>query len=103
MNTNQFHSEGIQWFKSAVEPKLAGAYETKYTSSPDGDLGALEGVEFNSKGRGGYVHFWSHGYVGFELVDYESGDGIVEDVVVEWKDSSNFAEVLAPLLKGLEV
>lgn len=69
MDMKQFHTEGILWFKNTVAPRLASDYETKYTSASDGDLGALEAVEFNSEGKGGYVHFWSNGYIGFELVN----------------------------------
>lgn len=36
-------------------------------------------------------------------MNYESGDDIVKDVMVEWKDTfKTFDEVLAPLLEGLD-
>lgn len=102
MDTKQIHTEGMLWFKHDIAPRLMRDYEIKYSSASKGDLGALEAVEFNSEKRGGYIHFWSNGYIGFQLVDYDSGDEIVEDVIVEWDDScKNFDEVLAPLLQGL--
>jgi hypothetical protein len=102
LETTDFPAQGIQWFKEHIAPRLAERYQTKYTFTSEGDLGSLEAVEFNSAERGGYVHFWSGGYVGFELVDYQTGDEIVQDVLIEWAQTSqDFGEVLAPLIVAL--
>ncbi|MCA9687497.1 MAG: hypothetical protein KC457_35370 [Myxococcales bacterium] len=81
---------------------MVDRYETKYSSAPRGDLGALEAVEFNSERWGGYIHFWSSGHVAFELVDCSTGTQIIDDTMIDWDSSSkDFNEILAPLLERL--
>ena len=74
---------GLVWFKSKVRPLLSDDFELKYVNDIDGDLGDLSGVQFDSNRVGGYIYFWSSGYVGYQLVDYENESELVEDTTEE--------------------
>lgn len=74
---------GLEWFNGNIKPLLSEEFELKYVDEKCGDLGDLSGVQFDSDKKGGYVYFWSSGYVGFQLVDYEKEVELVEDVTEE--------------------
>lgn len=74
---------GLEWFNVNVKPLLGEDCKLKYVDEKGGDLGDLSGVQFDSDKKGGYVYFWSSGYVGFQLVDYDTGVELVEDTTEE--------------------
>lgn len=97
MNNKQ---SGIEWFNSNVKPLLSDDYELKYVDEKGGDLGDLQGVQFDSNEKGGYIYFWSSGYVGYQLVDYNKGVEIVKDMTQE-VDNKSYSELFKGILSGL--
>lgn len=61
----------IEWFKANVAPKIRD-YELVYKFFDDGDFGSLNQIEFNSKKVGGNVDFWSLGWLGIFVWNYET-------------------------------
>ena len=92
---------GLEWFNINVKPLLGNDFELKYVDEKGGDLGDLSGVQFDSYKKGGYVYFWSSGYVGFQLVDYEKELEVVEDTTEEIA-SRPYDEVFNALLLKLK-
>ncbi|MFN3301339.1 MAG: hypothetical protein ACK41Z_14225 [Sediminibacterium sp.] len=82
------------WFINEIIPKMKG-YEIKYVNER-GDLGELNGIQFDSEKKGGYIYFWSSGYIGLQLVDYEKGEEIISDILLKEADNSldNFIKQL---------
>jgi len=64
-------------------------------------LGALEGLEFNSDLKGGYIFFWSSNYIGFQIVDYISGEEIIKDTLVEVNQQQSLDEILSIFIKNI--
>ncbi|WP_250655936.1 hypothetical protein [Alkalimarinus coralli] len=91
---------GLTWFESNVKPLLSDTFELKYIDEKDGDLGDLSGVQFDSEKIGGYIYFWSSGYVGYQLVDYLEEVELVEDTTEEVL-SRSYDEILKPLISHL--
>lgn len=77
----------LDWFLNELSTRPSRGYEIERTDGQAGDLGTLYGVQFNSIQRGGYVYCWTSGYVGFELVDYVSGEQLVDDCLEEAEDT----------------
>ncbi|WP_218420068.1 hypothetical protein [Alteromonas lipotrueae] len=92
---------GLEWFNINVKSLLVDDFELKYVDEKDGDLGDLSGVQFDLDKKGGYVYFWSSGYVGFQLVDYEKELEVVEDTTEEIT-SRSYDEVFNTLLLQLK-
>ena len=97
MSTEQ---SGLEWFDSNIKPLLGGDFELKYVDEKDGDLGDLQGVQFDSSEKGGYIYFWSSGYVGYQLVDYNKEVEIVKDTTKEIA-SKSYNELFKDILSGL--
>lgn len=72
----------IIWFKKEFIPLIQEYYELEYSSFSDGDFGNLERIEFEGKGKGGNVDFWSLGWLNIHLVDYISGNELL-NVLIE--------------------
>lgn len=94
------HLKGIEWLETNFTPLLKGKYELKRVSESDSDLGALEGLEFNSDEKGGYIFFWSTGYVGYQFVDYQSGVEVVKDST-EKLNQRTYEEVFQEILDNI--
>jgi hypothetical protein len=76
----------INWCRQNVEPLLDG-FEVKYEVFTDGDFGDLERMEFNSKEIGGSVRLWSSGVLEIDLVDYVSGESLMNFLLDSTQDS----------------
>lgn len=94
------NQSGLTWFESKIKPLLSGDFELKYVDDKEGDLGDLSGVQFDSDKMGGYIYFWSSGYVGYQLVDYEKELELVEDTTEEVL-SRPYDEIFKPLISHL--
>lgn len=92
---------GMDWFNFNVKPLLGDDFELKLVKEDGGDLGDLSGIQFDSEKKGGYVYFWSSGFVGFQLVDYINGIELVEDTTMEIGFRS-FQEVFNDLILNLK-
>ncbi|OUS69425.1 hypothetical protein B5G52_17060 [Pseudoalteromonas sp. A601] len=88
------------WKKNKLIPLINGKYEIINRTEPCGDLGELIGIEFNSAQKGGYIFFWTNGYLGFQLVDYEKEIELIEDSLVNI-DTDDFDILLGDLLGQL--
>lgn len=71
----------IKWFRTEVAPKLIN-FNVKYVGG-EGSFGRLQGVQFDSEELGGYIYFWEYGYVGLELINYQTDNELVEDSLLE--------------------
>ena len=94
------HLKGMEWCQNKLEPLLKDKYEIKKVSSDTSDLGKLEGLEFNTDEKGGYIFFWSSGYIGYQLVDFEKEIELIEDTTEELGDRS-YDDVFGELIKKL--
>jgi hypothetical protein len=65
--------------------KIDGVWEIKKVSE-EGDLGSLRGYQFDSENAGGYLYFWSNGFVGFQYMDYQTMEEIIVDSLLESND-----------------
>ena len=72
----------INWFKKEIYPKLNG-YEINYRYFPSGDFGQLEQIAFDSDKIGGEVEFWSSGRKTLFLIDYRSGETLLNYLFLE--------------------
>ena len=61
----------LSWFKDNIL-NLFHNYEIKYKYFKKGDFGSLNQVEFNSDKIGGNIDFWSFGWLGIFIWDYEN-------------------------------
>lgn len=76
----------INWCRQNIEPLLDG-FEVKYKVFADGDFGDLERIDFNSKEIGGSVRLWSSGVLEIDLVDYISGESLMNILLWPEEDS----------------
>jgi hypothetical protein len=97
---NEKHT-GIEWFNLNLKPLLGNDFELKFVNEEGGDLGDLAGVQFDSEQKGGYIYFWSSGYIGFQLVDYVSEIELVDDTTEE-VGSRSYDEVFKDLVLKLK-
>lgn len=63
-------TKDILWFKDNLEP-IFKEYAVQYRFYEEGDFGSLNQVEFNSKKKGGNIDFWSSGWLGVFIWDYQ--------------------------------
>lgn len=91
----------VDWFLHELSAKSSQCYKVDSVGGQVGDLGSLYGVQFNSLQKGGYVYCWSNGYVGYELVDYVSGEQLVDDCLEEVQDIEAMKEKILFLLSHL--
>ena len=95
------HKKRIEWFKTIFNNKIDKYPDIRYISESESDLGALEGLEFNSNIKGGYIYFWSSCYIGFQIVDYVNGEEIVKDTLLEVSSEQSLDEVLSVFIKNI--
>ena len=69
-------SEIFAYFNEALMPYFE-QFELKNKFYKNGDFGDLNQIEFNSDCMGGVVDFWSNGYISLHLVDYLSGNELL--------------------------
>lgn len=77
----------LEWFTKDIAPSMS-SYEIEYRFFEQGDFGELNQVEFNSELKGGNIDFWGLGWIGIHLVDYISGDEIM-NVLLEPTEREN--------------
>ena len=70
------YPKDIIWFKDKIETKMNG-YEIHYRFFSQGGFGSLNQVEFNSERIGGGIDFWSEGWIGIHLVEYSTGNELL--------------------------
>ena len=85
-----FSKKALKCLKDHKVMEKFNKYEVKYISELNGDLGSIEGIDFDSQQCGGYLYFWSTGYVSFIFYDYCKDEEIIKDTLIE---SSNIDEV----------
>ncbi|MGM9738291.1 MAG: hypothetical protein ACI3ZT_07775 [Candidatus Cryptobacteroides sp.] len=61
----------IEYFKKELLPFFK-LFDCKWRKYPEGDLGALEQIIFESPTLGGNIDFWENGHLGIYLYDYAS-------------------------------
>ncbi len=66
-----------QQMEAAFGPK----FEFKAVSAEQGDFGDLEGIQFDSDHCGGFLYFWSSGYIQFHLFNYQSDIEVVPNTL----------------------
>lgn len=59
----------ISFFKKELAPLLE-SFNLEYRNYPEGDLGSLEQVVFNTPKFGGNFDFWESGWLGVFIYDY---------------------------------
>ncbi|HET7117501.1 MAG TPA: hypothetical protein VFI29_13470 [Hanamia sp.] len=89
----------IDWFKKSISPFLKD-FEIKYKFFEKGDFGSVNRASFNNDEKGGYVDFWTSGWVNVYLVDYLEGNEIL-NALIEPNESQKIDEVLENLQKIL--
>ena len=93
------HQKRMNWFKQILNENIYP--DIKYISEKNGDFGDLEGAQFNSNEKGGYIYFWSSGYVSFQIVDYLIGEEIIKDTLIEVKEDIQLNDILKDFLEKL--
>jgi len=91
-------SRDLEWFKKEISSNLIG-YELKYKFFKEGDFGSLNQVEFNSKKIGGNIDFWSLGWLGIFVWDYEEEQQLLN--VLLKPDENNEKELAFAKLRKL--
>lgn len=89
----------VNWFKSEFELYLKG-YDVEYRFYEDGDFGALNQVEFNSKEKGGEIDFWSLGWIHVHFVNYVNGEELLNALFrpEQFKEQNEILNKLKELL-----
>lgn len=62
--------KNLIWFKNNLESKLL-SFELQHKYFEEGDFGTLNQIEFNSLKIGGNIDFWSLGWIGIFIWDYQ--------------------------------
>ena len=88
--------KNFTWFKEVIVTKLK-KYEIEYKFSEKGDFGSLNRIGFNNEFKGGYVDFWSSGWVNIFLVDYIGGDELL-NLLMEPSEKEKINESLEKLV-----
>jgi len=89
------HYTSLKSLLKASKPK---GYKVKNVKDNNNDdmMGNLLGCQFDSDQKGGYVYFWSNGWVGYQLLDYKTGEEIIKDTT-EKLDNPQVLELLSKL------
>ena len=90
----------IEWFNRSIAPDLKN-FEIKYRFFAEGDFGALNQIEFNSKLVGGNIDFCGLGWLGIFVRDYKN-EKIMLNILLEpqqEKEKTEAFEKLNRLLK----
>lgn len=61
----------LHWFKEEFSTLMSN-YKIEYKSFKKGDFGDLERVDFEREDRGGYVDFWSLGWLHIHFIDCDN-------------------------------
>lgn len=69
-----------------LKNKTSMGYEVKNVTQTDNSMGDLLGFQFDSEKFGGYVYLWNSGFVGRQLLDYKTGEEIIEDATDQMND-----------------
>ena len=88
----------LEWFKREVVPNLL-EYDIMFRRYQNGDFGDLEQVLFESKQKGGGIDFWSSGWLGIELYDYEKEELLLNVLLEPTEEYEFFLKELIELLK----
>jgi hypothetical protein len=86
----------IIWFKNDFVPLMKEGYALEYSFFENGDFGNLARAEFEGNGKGGNVDFWSSGWLNIHLVDYISGNELL-NVLVEPQEEKERSEAFKKL------
>lgn len=71
----------IHWLKENEESIFRG-YKVEYLSFKEGDFGDLERVDFIGDLMGGSIDFWSSGWLGLYLYDYNK-EKVILNILLE--------------------
>lgn len=85
----------VLWFKEEIAPLLLG-YDIKYKFFENGDFGDLHQVEFNSEVKGGEIDFWSTGWLGIHLVNFQENKELLNAFLAPYQEHEQLS-VLAKL------
>ena len=89
----------IDWFKEYLAPNFIN-YEINFKSFKNGDFGDIERVEFEGKGQGGSIDFWSSGWLGIHLYHYKE-DRVIMNILLEPEQNLEKEKAFEDLLKRL--
>lgn len=98
--TDNLTDEINDFIENFEEHICTGDFDVKKISGENGDFGDLIGVQFDSDDCGGYIYFWSNGFIGFQLFDYLSDEEIIEDTLLE-RDDQPINVILEDLMSAL--
>ena len=88
-----FHEDCIEVFRRIAGREILDHFGLKYVEGDDAAMGELRGVQIDSTRGGGYMYFWSSGYVAFQFMDYRSDEEIIEDTTIR-ADMSTARDVI---------
>lgn len=85
----------LEWFKKEVSPDLLN-YKITYRNYENGDFGDLDQIIIESKILGGRIDFWSSGWLGIELYDYEK-EKLIINVLLEPTEETHLKNLIETL------
>ena len=88
----------LEWFKQEVSPDLLN-YKITYRSYKNGDFGDLDQIIIESKSLGGGIDFWSSGWLGIVLYDYEKEKQIINVLLEPTEEYETHLKNLIETLK----
>lgn len=88
----------LEWFRTEITPRLLD-YKLEYRSYKNGDFGDLEQVIIKSEKKEGSIDFWSLGWLGLELYDYEKDEHLVNILLEPEEECKEIFEKFLALLK----
>ena len=89
----------LEWFKKEVSPDLLN-YKITYRSYKNGDFGDLDQVIIESKILGGGIYFWSSGWLGIDLYDYEKEELLINVLLEPTEEYETHLKNLIEALKS---
>ena len=89
----------LEWFKKEVSPDLLN-YKITYRSYKNGDFGDLDQIIIESKILGGEIDFWSSGWLGIDLYDYEKEKQIINVLLEPTEEYETHLKNLIETLKS---
>ncbi len=87
----------LNWFKISFSPKLIG-FSIEYLSFENGDLGDLDEVRCESNRLGISISFWSSGYLGIFIYDYEKDLELLNIITDKKSERKDLFESIEKLL-----
>jgi len=62
----------IDWFKECISPLMTSkGFLLEYKNFENGDFGDINRVDFEGNVRSGSIDFWSSGWLGIYIYDFE--------------------------------